>query len=83
MSTQFNEAIEAVDNMLHSAITHWQDQAYLYKKTVDTYLPVLDELIKTWDKVNVDQPIPANGGMMMQLDSLIRELETIRYGVNK
>jgi hypothetical protein len=35
----------------------------------------VEELIKLWDKVNLNSDIPSNGGIMMELHRLISSLK--------
>jgi hypothetical protein len=36
---------------------------------------LINQLSAQWSKINLDQPIPSRGGIMMNLDYLIKELE--------
>jgi hypothetical protein len=43
----------------------------------------IKQLSKEWSKINLDQPIPARGGIMMNLDHLIKELEKEEQSYDK
>jgi hypothetical protein len=36
---------------------------------------VVEDVIKLWEKVNLDSDIPSRGGIMMELDRLILSLK--------